>query len=120
MAHNDSLLGAMGSLKTPLLGAEEGKTLSRGVVTHTSKASREDIASTKTGLSSIDKTRLVAEIEANNITMSISVDQESDEALIQLRSKQTGEVVASIPAEHSRNIKNTVRAVMGRILDSKA
>ena len=63
---------------------------------------------------------LVAEIEANNLTLSISVDNDSDEAVILLKSSETGKVIATLPAEHSRSIQSTIRAVLGQILDSKA
>ena len=71
-------------------------------------------------LPSETRARIVTEFEADNLTMDISVDNENDEPLIQLRSKQTGEVVATIPAEHSRNIQNTIRAALGAILDQNA
>ena len=74
----------------------------------------------ETSISNEVRARLVSEIESDNLTMSIQVGNSENEALIQLRSKQTGEIVATIPAEHSRNIKNTIRAVMGQILDRKA
>jgi uncharacterized FlaG/YvyC family protein len=61
----------------------------------------------------------LAKVSIDELSMSVAVDPEGKEAIIQLRSKKTGEVVATIPAEHSRNIKRQVEVALGKIFDGR-
>ena len=61
----------------------------------------------------------ISKISIDNIRLSVAVNPDDNEAVIQLTSETTGRVVATIPAEHSRNIKKQVEIALGKIVDDK-
>ena len=70
----------------------------------------------KISSSEIDNTAAIIS-QLGDITLDVSVDNATNEAIISLRSKITGEVLFTIPAEESRNIQRTIQAVKGSIIN---
>ena len=88
--------------------------------TASSKSRQTDVATSLTEAERVTVRKLDAALKAvGSVKMAIFLDQGSDQPVIKIFNKESGEEILQIPAKHSLHIANTVEIVKGLIFDKK-